>query len=149
MPTKVFANKDCRGDYTNHLRKITEARKYRNCFKLIREKKYALENTLLFRWRSICCVNCEDWHKVGTLSFQTSILKKCHERADKYADDVLWWLSSSIDLVASDAMYHGQCESFFFFTKKCISTTKGTKTEHTAGHTTNNKIISNFEKICK
>ena len=31
MPNKVFAHKDCRGDYINPLRKITEARKCDNC----------------------------------------------------------------------------------------------------------------------
>ena len=45
--------------------------------------------------------------KVGTLSFKTSLLNKCQERADKWADDVLRRLSSSIDLAASDAIYHG------------------------------------------
>ena len=54
------------------------------------------------------------WHKVGVLlSHQTPILNKCHERAEKCADHVLRWLSSSIDLVASDAIYHQQCESIF------------------------------------
>ena len=36
-----------------------------------------------------------------------------------------------------------------FFTKKCILTTKGTETEHTAEHPTNNAMKSNFEKLCK
>ena len=32
--------------------------------------------------------NCsKGWHKIGTLPFQTSLLNKCHERADKWADD--------------------------------------------------------------
>ena len=52
------------------------------------------------------------WYIVGTLSFQTSLLDKCHESAGKWADDVLRRLSS-IDLVASDAIYHEQCESNF------------------------------------
>ena len=65
----------------------------------------------------------------------------------KCADYVLRQLSNCIDLVASDAIYHGQCESFF--TKKCILTTKGTETEHAAGHSTNNAMKSNFEKLCK
>ena len=54
-----------------------------------------------------CPNHSKDWHKVGTLSFQTSILNICHERAGKWADEVLRLLSSSIDLVASDAIYHG------------------------------------------
>ena len=33
MPNNVFAHKDCRGDYINLLRKITETRKYENCVK--------------------------------------------------------------------------------------------------------------------
>ena len=55
---------------------------------------------------------------------------------------------NSIDLVASDAIYHGLCE-FISCTKKCISTKKGTETEHTAGHPTDNAMKSNFEKLCK
>ena len=70
------------------------------------------------------------WHKVGTLSFQTSILNKCHERADKWADDVLRRLSSSIDLVASHAIYRGQCESNFL-NKKYIPAIKRAETEQT------------------
>ena len=58
------------------------------------------------------------------------------------------WLSNNIDLVPSDEIYHGQCESFFFFTKKYIPTTKGTETEHMAGHPTYNAMKSNFEKLC-
>ena len=71
------------------------------------------------------------WYKVGTLSFQTSLLNNCHESADKWADDVLRRLSS-IDLVASDAVYHGQCESNVF-TKKYMPTTKGAETDQTPG----------------
>ena len=37
----------------------------------------------------------------------------------------------------------------FFFARKCIPTTKGTETEHTTGHPTNNAMKSNFEKLCK
>ena len=90
-----------------------------------------------FNWKThyffcgeVCVVdkkhsNChKGWHKVGTLSFQNSILMY----------DVWRWFSSSIDLVASDAIYHGQCESNFFM-KICISTTRQ-KTEHTPGHCT-------------
>ena len=57
------------------------------------------------------------WHKVGNLSFKTFLLNKCHERADRWADDVLRRLPSNIDLVAIDPIYHAQCESNFF-TKK-------------------------------
>ena len=88
------------------------------------------------------------WHKVGNLSFKTSLLNKCRERADTWADEVLRRLSSSIDLVAIDAIYHAQCESNFF-TKKQIPTTKGAETEHTPGHRTGNAMKSNFEKLCK
>ena len=75
-------------------------------------------------------------------------MNKCHERADQWADDALRRLSSSIDLVASDAIYHGQFESNFF-TKKCIPITKGTETEHTLARRTDNTMRSNFEKLCK
>ena len=37
----------------------------------------------------------------------------------------------------------------YFFTKKCIPTTKGTESEHTAGHSTDNAMKTNFEKLCK
>ena len=56
-------------------------------------------------------------------------------------------MSSSIDRVASNAIYHGQCESNFF-TKKRIPTTKGTETEHAPGRTTD-AMKPNFEKLCK
>ena len=87
-------------------------------------------------------------HKVDNLSFQTSIINKSHERADKWADDLLRLLSISIDLVASDAIYDGKCESDFL-TKKFIPTTKETETEHTSGRRADNAMKSNFEKLCK
>ena len=74
-------------------------------------------------------------------------MNKCHERAEKSADDVLRRLSSSTDLVASDATMW-ICESAFF-TKKCIRTTKRTETEHMAEHPTDNAMKSNFEKLCR
>ena len=40
-------------------------------------------------------------------------MNKCHERPEKCADDVSRRLSSNIDLVTSDAIYHGQFESIF------------------------------------
>ena len=86
--------------------------------------------------------------KVGTLSFKTSLLNKCQERADKWADDVLRRLSSSIDLVASDATYHGQCESNFL-KKKYIPATKRAETEQTPWRRTGNAIKPNFEELCK
>ena len=51
-------------------------------------------------------------------------------------------------VVASDALYHGLCESIFS-QKKCIPTTKWAETEHLAGHPTDNAMKSNFEKLCK
>ena len=81
------------------------------------------------------------WHKVDVfLSFQTSILNKCYERAEKCSDDVFRRFSSSIDVGASDTIYHEQSESIFFY-EKCISTTNGTKSEHTVGHTADNNKI--------
>ena len=53
--------------------------------------------------------------------------------------DVLRRLPSSIDLLASDSIYHGQCKSNFF-TKKYIPSTKGTEKEHTPGHRISNAM---------
>ena len=72
----------------------------------------------------------------------------CHERTDKWANGVLMRLPSSIDLVVSVAIYHGQCESNYS-TKKCIPITKGTETKHSPVHHTDNAMKSNFEKWCK
>ena len=74
-------------------------------------------------------------------------MNKCHERAKKSADDVLRRLSSSTDLVASDATVW-ICESAFF-TKKYIRTAKRTETEHMAEHPMDNAMKSNFEKLCR
>ena len=75
-------------------------------------------------------------------------MNKCGERTEKCANDVLQRLSSSIALVASDAIYHGQCESIFF-RKKCMPAIKGAETEHTAGHPAHNATKSNFENLYK
>ena len=39
MSNKVFAHKDCRGDYTHPLRKIKEITKYDNCVKPADQRK--------------------------------------------------------------------------------------------------------------
>ena len=63
-------------------------------------------------------------------------------------------LPSSIDLVATDAICHGKCESNFF-TKKYISTTKRAVMEHMPGGCTTNAMKSNWLfsnsnwKLCK
>ena len=75
-------------------------------------------------------------------------MKKCHERTDKWADNVLWLLSSSIDIVGSDAIYHGNV-NLVFLLQKSIPTTKGTETEHMPGCSTDNAMKSNFEKLWK
>ena len=93
-----------------------------NCVKstvLRSERKSLNRKTHCFFCEEVCVVNKKHpnrrkgWHKVGTLSFQTSILNKCHERADKWADDVLRRLSISIDLVTSGAIYHGNVNLTF------------------------------------
>ena len=66
----------------------------------------------------------------------------------KWANDVLRRLPSSIGLVASDAIYYGQCKSNFF-TKKCIPATKRTETEYSPGCHTDNAMNPNSEKLCK
>ena len=45
MPNKVFVREDCRGDYTNPLRKITETRKCDNCVKPVDQKEKVLIGT--------------------------------------------------------------------------------------------------------
>ena len=159
IPNEVFVHKNCRRDYTNPLRSKQKQQNviddsYVKSTVLRSERKSFNWRTHGFFYGEVCVIGkkhpnpSKGWYKVGTLSFQTSILSKCHERADKWADDPLRWLSISIDLVASDATYHGQCESNFFF-KKYMPTTKGTETEHTPGCRTDNAMKSNFEKICK
>ena len=77
--------------------------------------------------------------KVGTklASYLFKHLNKCHGKAEKWAEDVLRRLSSSIDVGGSDPIYHGQCGSIilyvyiYIYIYKCVSTTKGTKAEHT------------------
>ena len=54
-------------------------------------------------------------------------------------------MPSSIDLVATDAIYYGKCESNFF-TKKYIPTTKRAVMEHMPGGCTTNAMKSNFKK---
>ena len=88
MPNKVFVREDCRGDYTNTLRKITETRKCGNCFKPTDQREKVLIRTHWFFCGEVCVVDKthpnrgKSWHKVGVfLSFQTSDLSKCHIRA--------------------------------------------------------------------
>ena len=118
-----------------------------------REKLLIRKHIVVSGKKSVCVVDkkhpnwSKDWQKVGTLPFQTSLLNKCHERADKWPEDALRRLSSSIDLVAGIAIYDGQCESRFF-TKKYIPTIKETETEHTSGRQIGKARKASFEKLC-
>ena len=55
--------------------------------------------------------------KVGTklASYLFKHLNKCHGKAEKWAEDVLRRLSSSIDVGGSDPIYHGQCGSIILY----------------------------------
>ena len=145
----IFVHKNCRSKYTSLLQKKQKRENIidGNCVKstvLRLERKSFNWKTHCFFYGEVCVVDkkrpnrSKGWYKVGTLSFQTSLLNNCHESADKWADDVLRRLSS-IDLVASDAVYHGQCESNVF-TKKYIPTTKGAETDQTPGGRTGNAM---------
>ena len=98
-----------------------------------REKKLLIRKKYYFFCGEVCVVDkkhpnrSKGWHKVGVvLSFQTTILNRCYERAEICADDVLRRLSSSIDLVASDAIYHVQSYNLnLFFCKKMYIYEKG------------------------
>ena len=52
----------------------------------IREKSFNWKTDCFF-CKEVCVVDkkhpIEGWHEVGTLSFQTFLLNKCHERTDK------------------------------------------------------------------
>ena len=79
---------------------------------LIREKVSTGEHIDFFVQKSVVDKtnpnSSKSWQKVSVfLSFQTSILNKCYIKVEKSADDVLRWLSSRIDLVISDVIYHG------------------------------------------
>ena len=76
-----------------------------------------------------------------------NLFDKCIERGDKWADDVKRRLSDCIDLVASDAVYHKQCQSNFF-TNKGMPGLKETNTEKTPGRPTNTIMQQNFDKLC-
>ena len=58
-------------------------------------KKFNCKTNFSF-FGEVCVVdkkhrNCrKDWRKVGTLSFQASVLNKCHERADRCADRMIY-----------------------------------------------------------
>ena len=101
----------------------------------------------------MCVVNkkhpnrSKGWHKVGTLSFRTSVLNKCHERAAKWADGVLRRLSISIDLVTSGAIYHGNV-NLTFLRKNVYLQQMGQKL-NTRLEAADNALKSNFEKLCK
>ena len=120
MPNKVFAHKVCRWPFRKNQKQVNVIDD--NCVKsevLQSERNSFNWKTCYFFCGKVCVVynkhpnSSKGLYKVGTLSLQTSILNKCNERASKCTDDVLRRVWSSIDLVASDAIYHGQCESNF------------------------------------
>ena len=123
IPNKVLVHKGCRRDFTNPLRRSIELdQSSRNESSAIAKMAVLRRSDCQsFDWKS-CCIFCGDVlvidkkhpdrnkpiHKVGVLLSKDTILKKCEERGDKWASDVSRRLAVCIDLVASDAVYHGQ-----------------------------------------
>ena len=97
---------------------MTATKKCDNCIEpIVQREKVSIGKHIHFsvekKIKSIL-IAVKGWHKDDvSLSFQTSILNKCHERAEKCADGVSRRLLSSIDLVVNDARYQGLCESIF------------------------------------
>ena len=128
MPNEVFVHQNCSRWYTSSVRKIKNKKilliKTVKSTVLRSKRKSLNWETHYFFCEEVCVVDkkrpnrSKGWHKVGTLSFQVSLLNKWQAAFNK--------LSSSIDLVASDAIQHGKCESNFF-TKNIYFQKRGQK----------------------
>ena len=122
---------NCRRDFTNPLRNSSssmETNETNESFNL----SLRSEDSNEFNWKTHCFVfgefivvdkkhpaRTKKFFKAGQLPSIDTILSKCRERGDTWSEEVCRRISLSIDLVASDAIYHQQCKSNFL-TKKDI-----------------------------
>ena len=77
--------------------------------------------------------NEKDLISCQTLEVKESLIKKCDERGDQWAEEVRGRLSSIHDLHAADALYHRQCASNF-------RTNKNVPAKYTAGEQASKKV---------
>ena len=124
----AYVHQKCRRDFTNARRiKLKEVKTDIEVSTNVRRSQVET-----FQWKTHCLfcskvLIIDDKHpgrhnKVVKAEFcsKKSLLDKCIERGDKWADDVKRRLTDYIDLVASDAVYHKQCKSNFFTKKKVL-----------------------------
>ena len=99
--------------YTNPFRKITETRKCDNCVKLTNQREkvligkhidFSVEKSVL--WIRITLIAVKVGTKLVSFIFKP-LFWTYAKTALKNVQMMLRWLSSSIGLIAKDAIYHG------------------------------------------
>ena len=113
-----------------------------------------------FQWKTHCLF-CSEVLMIGNrhpgrhvkvvnaeVCSQKNLRDKCLERGDKWAGDVERRMTDCTDLVASDAVYHKQCQSIFF-TNNGMPGRRESDVEKTTGRPTNIGMQGNFDKLRK
>ena len=64
------------------------------------------------------------FHKVESIEMRNTILEKCDERSDQWANEVRPIILSCIDLVAAGAIYHFDCATKFRCGRNLVAQSK-------------------------
>ena len=83
--------------------------------------------------------------KTGELPSIYKLLSKCRERGDPWSEEVYRRISLSIDLVASDAIYHQQFKSNFLTKKNVPGQGHSRKTPECPS---NKPMVESFKTFC-
>lgn len=149
---KVLVHKECRRKFTHPSRKlekdddqaaVPDAKKLRSSFQP-------------FNWKEDCVLCCQpavdrrhpdrkQVRTVTTLPIRNTILETCDSRGDTWAAEVRTRLHGCIDLVAAEAVYHGDCLSRFSQQKDLKTPSI---TNKVVGRPVDQQMMKWFEMLC-
>lgn len=145
---RLLVHKHCRKSYTHptELSKLHKAAP--STSKLLRSD----DATKLFDFKRQCflCNESMDiehvkkyktnktFRIVSTIEIRQTIIQRCHERRDKWSDEVFTRINSEIDLIAAEARYHSLCHTRFM----------SKVSDNIPGRPTNSIQEEAFEKLC-
>ena len=153
----ALVHKNCKRDFTNPLRKSSFSMQITKTNEGL-HLALRSEDSNEINWKTHCIFcgelividkkhpdRTKKFFKTGELPSIYKLLSKCRERGDPWSEEVYRRISLSIDLVASDAIYHQQFKSNFLTKKNVPGQGHSRKT---TGCPSNKPMVESFKTFC-
>jgi hypothetical protein len=150
-PSVVFVHASCRKAFTNPSRKSEQFDTPSSQENLCEQPKKKLRSmSSAFNWH-VDCLFCskfvaggEKSHSAMTLQIKETVEKKCLERDDDWARQVLGRVCACADFPSYEAVYHGQCQINFYTGRQVPGTSSSG-----AGRPVQDSMRDVFEVVCR